>query len=423
MTSPVPCRNVPPVIWPQTASHRPIGVLSVLVAGYVALIPYQFNIAKTLNFAPSDCFLMLAVLLAAGHLKYCKPAWTIWHLAIALTFAAGSLVAALRFGELNRYELVNKDAGLLVAFLSYAAITSTVTGWEDLRRILRVFTLSVAFENVLAVGAFLVAYFFGVATPFTRYGGVRLSGMLQDPNAYGGLLVATLAICEGASWGPAPLFRGLTLLVLRLTLALGILFTFSRSAWMGLGLALLVLCAVRRIVAVRLLLAGLIGAPCLFLLMGHRFLTVFQHMARRPAQIQQRFDLIHEGLQAFARHPFLGGGLGSFRLATGSVAHNSAMWFLADFGIAGLALLLGFLGWFFVRAWSAYRFAPGREKPLVLGLLLAHTSMVGLSMGIEAFYQRQWWLVFALIASSAALARRPAAHPHHEPVSFTHVHP
>jgi O-antigen ligase len=398
-----------------------MGVLSILVACYIALIPYQFSVAKTLNFAPSDCFIVLAVLLAAGDIKYCRPAWTIWHLAIALTFAVGSLVAALRFGELNRYELVNKDAGLLLPFISYAAVTSTITGWEDLRRMLRVFTLSVAFENVLAVLAFLGAYFYGIATPFTRYGGLRLSGMLLDPNAYGGLLVATLAICEGSSWGPAPLFRGLTLLALRLTLALGILFTFSRSAWLGLGLALLVLCAVRKIVTVRLLLAGLIGAPCLSLLMGSHFLTTFQHMARRPEQIQERFVLINEGLQAFARHPFLGGGLGGFRLANGSIAHNSAMWFLADFGLLGLAVLIGFLAWFFVRAWFAYRFAPAKEQPLVLGLLLAHTSMVGLAMGIEAFYQRQWWLVFALIASSAALARRPAARPRGEPVVFAHV--
>jgi hypothetical protein len=49
--------------------------------------------------------------------------------------------------------------------------------------------------------------------------------------------------------------------------------------------------------------------------------------------------------------------------------------------------------------------------------------MFGLAMGIEAFYQRQWWVVFALIASSAALARRPAAHPRHEPGIFAHVHP
>jgi hypothetical protein len=142
--------------------------------------------------------------------------------------------------------------------------------------------------------------------------------------------------------------------------------------------------------------------------MGHRFLPVFEEMARRPKQVQERFDLIHLALSAFVRHPFLGGGLGSFRLSAGEVAHNSAMWFLADFGLVGLAVLLGFLAWFFNKAWFAYRFAPEREQPLVLALLLAHAAMLGVAMGIEAFYQRHWWLVMALIASAYSLTLRPA---------------
>jgi O-antigen ligase len=83
------------------------------------------------------------------------------------------------------------------------------------------------------------------------------------------------------------------------------------------------------------------------------------------------------------------------------------MWFLADFGIAGFLVLLAFLGWFFRRAWVAYRLAPDAERPLVLALILAHTAMLGLAMGIEAFYQRHWWLVFALIASAYSLSIRP----------------
>jgi O-antigen ligase len=312
-------------------------------------------------------------------------------------------VAALRFGVLNRYELLNKDAGLLLPFLSYAAITSSITDWDDLRHILRMFTLSVVLQNIVAVGAFLLTYFFGVANPFARYGGLRLSGMLLDPNAYGGLLVAAYVICEGASLGRAPLFKGPTLWLSRFSLGLGLLFTFSRSAWVALVVALLVLCALQTRAAIRILLAALAGAPCLFVFMGHRFVPIFEEMASRPKQVQGRFDLIHAALEAFTRHPFLGGGIGSFRLGEGEIAHNSAMWFLADFGIVGLAVFLGFLGWFFTKGWFAYRFAPAREQPLVLALLLAHAAMFGLAMGIEAFYQRHWWLVLGLIASSYAL--------------------
>ena len=386
-------------------------ILSVLVTGYVALLPFQFSVTKGVNFAPADCLMLLVLLLALGQLKYRKAAWSIWHFGIPVVFAVGSLVAAVRFGALDRYELLNKDAGLLLPFLSYVAVTSCINNWEDLRHILRVFTLSVVLQNILCVGGFLAAYFFGVANPFTRYSGMRLSGMLIDPNAYGGLLVAAFVICEGASLGRAPLFKKPTLWLCRLSLGMGILFTFSRSAWVGLGLALLLVCAIQTREVLRLVVAGAIGAPCLLLLMGNRFIPVFEEMASRPKQVQGRFDLIHAAYHAFTGHPFLGGGIGSFRLGEGEIAHNTAMWFLADFGIVGLTVLLGFLGWFFVKGWFAYRAAPVRGQSLVLALALAHTAMFGLAMGIEAFYQRHWWLVLGLIASSYSLTLRRANGP------------
>jgi O-antigen ligase len=382
------------------------GLISFLVICYVALLPYQFEVGKGINLAPSDCFMILVLLFAAARLKYVKLAWSPWHVLIPATFAIGSLVASVRFGGIAQYEFLNKDAGLLVPLLSYLAITSTVGDWEDVRRILRVLTLSVVLENIVAVAGFLLSYFFGMANPFARYGGLRLSGMLIDPNAYGGLLVAAYVICEGASLGTAPLFRGLTLWICRLSLLLGILFTFSRSAWVGLGLALLLLCLVRTRAAIRLVFAGMLAAPCLFLLMGSRFVPIFQVMASRPKQVQGRFDLVHDALQAFLRHPLTGGGIGSFRVSEGEIAHNSAMWFLADFGVFGLTVLIGFVGWFFVKGWSAYRAAPVREQPLVLALMLAHAGMFGLAMGIEAFYQRHWWVVLGLIGSVYALTQK-----------------
>jgi len=281
-----------------------------------------------------------------------------------------------------------------------------VQDWADLRQIVRIFIMSSVAQNVVAVGAFLAVYFFGIANPFVRYEGLRLSGMLLDPNAYGGFLVVTLMMLEGSSFGTAPLFRKPTLWFSRMTLCLGILFTFSRSAWVALGLSLILFVALRPLIAGRLILAGAIGAPSLLLLLGTRFLPIFEVMASRPQQVQGRFDLIHDAFEAFKQHPILGGGIGSFRLGEGEIAHNSAMWFLADFGIVGLILLLGFLGWFFVKGWYAYRFAPAREQPIALALLLAHTAMFGLAMGIEAFYQRHWWLVFGLIASAYSLTMR-----------------
>ncbi|HLH44891.1 MAG TPA: O-antigen ligase family protein [Bryobacteraceae bacterium] len=388
-------------------SKRSPGVLLLLVACYVVLLPYQFEVERQLHLAPSDSFLLLALALAAGRWKYRKPAWTIWHFAIALTFVMGTLLIALRNGRIERYELFNKDVGLLLPFVSYAAVTSAVASWTDLRRILKVFVLGVVGENILAVAGFLASYFFGFANPFARYEGLRLSGMLLDPNAYGGLLVTALVVSEAASWGRSPLFAGFTLWFSRITLLLGILFTFSRTAWTGLGVALLLAGLIRPRVLLRPVFAAVAGGPILLLIMGHRFVPLFERMARRPEQVQERFDLAQRALESFARHPFLGGGIGSFRLAAGVVAHNSAMWFLADFGLVGLTALMGFLGWFFAKAWLAYRRAPESEQPVALSLLLAHAAMVGVAMGIEAFYQRHLWLICALIASSHCLTLRP----------------
>jgi O-antigen ligase len=382
-------------------------LLSILITGYVALLPFKIDLGNGVNVAPADLLILLVLLLVPGQLRYRPSVWSPWHIAIAATFAFGSLVAALRFGGLNRYEFLNKDIGLLVPFLSYAAITSGVTEWRDVRHLLRVFAVAVGVQNLMSVAGFLLAYFFGFDNPFARYGGLRLSGMMLDPNAYGGLLVAAFVIAEGASFGPDPLFTRPILWFLRLTLAMGIVFTFSRSAWIALALAGIVLAVLQPRAVIRLLPLGILGPPCLFLVMGNRFVPVFEEMASRPKQVQGRFDLIHDALQAFTAHPLVGGGIGSFRLSEGEIAHNSAMWFLADFGIGGLLVLLGFVGWFFIKAWRSYRAAPARYQPLALALLLAHTSMFGLAMGIEAFYQRHWWVVLALIASTHRLAAYP----------------
>jgi hypothetical protein len=140
--------------------------------------------------------------------------------------------------------------------------------------------------------------------------------------------------------------------------------------------------------------------------MGGRFLHFFESMAARPEQGESRFQLIRDALTEFARHPVFGGGLGSFLVTEGTIVHNTAVWFLAEFGIVGMIVLLGYLGSFLTMGWFAYRYAPLREKPLMLALLLGHTAMLGLAMGIEAFYQRHWWLVFALIGSGYSLARQ-----------------
>src|SRR5437870_997054 len=97
-----------------------VNVLTLLVSAYVALLPFQIPISSNINAAPADVFLLLILVLAPGLLRYRKPVWTIWHVALLMAFAASTFVTALNVGTVSNYVWLNKDVGLLLLIVSYA---------------------------------------------------------------------------------------------------------------------------------------------------------------------------------------------------------------------------------------------------------------------------------------------------------------
>jgi putative inorganic carbon (hco3(-)) transporter len=376
------------------------------VVGYAALLPFQIELGGDLKFAPADLCLVLAVLLAPGSLKYRKTVWSVWHYALLVVFGISTMVVALNAGTLNQYVILNKDAGLLVLFLAYGVITSAMTSWVRVRRVIRAFVIAVVLQNLVGIAAFLAANLYGIQSILIYAGTARLRGMMIDPNAYGGLLVFALVLCEGACYGPAPLFKPLFLFITRVSLGLGLLFSFSRSAWTGLALAFVLLFVLRFRTAIRAIGVAALAGVGLAVVLGNRLLPLIKAMAMRPEAGGGRFELVEDAIVEFGRHPFFGGGIGNFSDLEGQMVHNSSVWFLTDFGLVGFTVFACFVGWFFLRSYHAYRLAPPAEKPIVLGIILALVAMAGLSMGIEAFYQRHWWLAFALAASTYSLSRQ-----------------
>jgi len=78
-----------------------------------------------------------------------------------------------------------------------------------------------------------------------------------------------------------------------------------------------------------------------------------------------------------------------------------------EFGLVGFVIFTGFISWFGINGVLAYRRVEAPERALVAGLIAAHLAMIGFSLGIEASFQRSWWLVMGLLAASCALADRP----------------
>jgi len=371
---------------------------------YAALLPFQIEVLPDLRLAPSDFILLGCLLSCAPAFRYIPRAWSLWHWGILFTLSAGTFVSAAAQGSLSRYVVVNKFVGLLALFLAYVAFTSAAWDWSRIRRFLRVFVAGVFVQNLLAMAELLTFQLYGVGLPIWNPGHLRLSGMLVDANGYGGLLVLALVLNEVMYCRAVPFRPNVWSTLTSLTLACGVVLTFSRTAWVALGAAcLLALWLARRMI--RRLLVAAAGGAVILSLSGAPLQSYLAALVFRPRQGPSRIEILQTSWDYFARRPLLGLGTGQFFDREGIIVHNTALWFLTEFGLVGLAILLGFLSWFFWKAAQAYPLAPVRERPVLLALVVGHAAMIGLSLGIEAFYQRHWWMVLALTAAAVSVCR------------------
>ena len=388
------------------------GVLRWLLTGYIVFLPVQIETPQQLRFAPSDLFLAVALFLGLRVWRIRWPAWTGWHAALLGLFAVSLVAVLLTHGSVSQYVLLNKMAGLVLLFGSYLALTSLADSWGDWRWFLKAFVVSVTLQNAVNVVAFLWCRVTGADDPWLDIllssGLDRLAGMLVDANAYGGLLIVAYAVVllDGHS-DQALLGRRLRLFSLA-TLSLGLLLTSSRSAWLGLAvLTLFGVCRSPRLLFV-VALTAVIGIGMMAYFAGAENFDALLTVSARQNTIDERIELSENALRLFARYPLLGGGIGAFVEEHDQIIHNTALWFLAEFGLVGVIVLIGFLCSFLVNAWAAYRVAEPHRRALLAGLVAAHLAMIGFSLGVEALYQRWWWLVMALLASAHTLALRNA---------------
>ena len=162
------------------------GLLGWLLAAAIALLPVQLETAVDLRFAPSDLFLLLTAALGVGVWRGVRPAWSVWHGALLGLFFVWILVKCLTVGSVSQFDLVNKLGGLVLLFSFYVCLTTLADGWNDLRRFLRIFVVSVTLQNIAVCAAFLWCKYTEADNPWLMMllsGNVeRLAGMLgQTP--------------------------------------------------------------------------------------------------------------------------------------------------------------------------------------------------------------------------------------------------
>lgn len=388
-------------------ARRPPPAL-LLLGGWAFLLPVQVATPLGLRLAPSDLLLLGYLALRLPWLRRVPAAWSPWTPVLAAAMGLGLLVALVRTGSVSQYALLQKGLGLGLLLLAHACVVDAVTSWDRARWLLRAFLWGALLHACAAVLAFGLTLTGLLEVPLVNqpYPTARLSGLLVDPNAFGGLVGLALVLHLLTSGCQEPLLGGRAARLADVVLPLALVLTFSRSAWIGVVLALGVASVAAPRTAVRAVLRTalpvLVAVPVLLLVLA----PDLRALVSRPDQIDARLVLAQGAVEDFLRSPLVGTGVGVNAAQSENIIHNTALWFLAEFGLVGFVAFAGFAVSNAVRAAATARATAGAERALAVALLAGHGAMLGLSTGIEALYQRHWWLVLGVAGALHALTPR-----------------
>ncbi len=371
--------------------YHAVVALGVLLLGIAIVEP-----------APSDAvfFVAIAVAVAAGrfHLRDApRPA-----VALLAVLAALNLISAIEVVDPGR-------AALFFAITLYLALFALwlpgyVVTRGRARLIARAYVAAAVASALLGVAALLL----GVPAPALLTESDRARGLFQDPNVFGPFLVPALLVVVEELVHPRLLRSGpLVKALMAAILTLGVLFSYSRGAWLNLGVAVAAMAAVlalRRGGARRALALLAVALTAALLVAGAVAVTgagdFLAERARSQTYDTERFSGQREGLRPAEAYPF-GAGPGQFESVASISAHSTYARAVGEQGFPGLAVLVALLG--FTLACAARNAAAGRSTYGIgsAALLAAWCGLLANSAVIDTLHWRHLWLVAGLIWAGA----------------------
>ena len=399
--------------------RNPLPVWMVLAFGVALLIPLALAIARY------HAAVALGVLLLAVVRIEPAPSDLVFAVIIAVAFATGifdlervplgviALVSAfLALNLLSGIEATDPArAAQFFAITLYLGIfalwlSSYVCSVARARRVLLAYVAGAAISAAVACAA-LFAPFPGAETFVT---GPRAQGLFKDPNVFGPFLVPAALILMEETVAPRLLrWRLLTKLAVLSVLTVGVVFSFSRAAWLNLVVGTIVLFAVLALrrggaqKAFTLLAVALVAGAALFgALAATSSLAFLEQRAAFQDYDAQRFGAQATGLDLAAEHP-VGIGPGQFERTSEVSAHSTYVRALAEQGVVGVLLIL--LLMILTLGFAARNAALGRDTYGIgsAALLGAWCGLLANSFFVDTLHWRHLWLVAALVWAGTAL--------------------
>ena len=236
----------------------------------------------------------------------------------------------------------------------------------------------------------------------------RAEALFKDPNVFGPFLVPAVVIMLEETVSPRLLKMRLSAKVAAMVLlSLGVLFSYSRAAWLNLAVAVVVLLLVRVLrrgtgrSAVRLsALVLLVIASGIVAIVATGSGSFLQERAHLQSYDASRFSAQDAGIKLGEQHP-LGVGPGQFDVVEPISAHSLYVRAFAEQGPLGLllfgGLIIGTLV-FAIRNADRGRDTYGIGSAALLG---AWCGLLANSAFVDTLHWRHLWLLAALIWAGA----------------------
>jgi O-antigen ligase len=376
-------------------------IVAIAVARYDAAVMLGMCLLGVVNVepAPPDLIFFVVITIAAvtGRVD-------VQRLPLIILVSLGTFIA---LNVLSSVEIV--DPGRAAIFFSitlYLAIfaiwlTSYVRSERAARIVLIGYLIACSVSVVLALGALLAGF---PGSDLFVFQETRARGLFKDANVFGPFMVPAALILIEEMLKPRLLKLATPLkAALLLLLTLGVIFSFSRAAWLNLGVGVAVLLAVlimRREGGTRLALVLAVVALAGVATAGLVFATGSDSFLEERASLQgydsERFGAQEAGLRLAEERP-VGIGPGQFESVVNYSAHSTYVRIFAEQGLLGVlaigvliisTLVLAARNAAFGR--SAYGFGSAALLAAWLGLLVN-------SLFVDTLHWRHFWLVAALI--------------------------
>lgn len=380
-------------------------VLALAIARYDLAVGLGFFLQGVVLFEPAPPDAVFAIVIAVAVVT------GRFHITRAPRSVLGLLALLIVLNLVSMLDAVGPSAAVRFFFITaYLAIFAIwMCGYVDSRR--RAKVVVVAWLAIAALSAVLAILAVTFSVPYREVllNTARARALFEDPNVYGPFLVPITVILLEQRLSRAPLvrMRAWTSTALLLTLALGILFSYSRAAWANTLIAVLIMlgCSAFRRAGAQRAMGALVG----LLLVGVAVVSVIETTGSvgfldQRAKVQsydtQRFGAQRFGYELGWTHP-IGIGPGQFQFHYPVESHSTYVRVMSEQGILGIATWIGVLLTTLVLA--IRNVALGRDTYGIgsAALLGAWCGLIFNSAVVDTLHWRHLWMVAALIWAGA----------------------